>query len=313
MKKAIIFSVLSVGCVGAVTASAVFLPAVVAYNGYSAYNFDFVSALNGDTFNLKSNFMNAMNISIKSLILGTRQVNNGNYVLYIGSEGYANNRGFLYDQNDISDFQNNPSRPLEKSDFGNGLQYLNSQEFKQTEGAVTPVVITYIDTLTLSDFVAKENYENLISSYKKLTITNDLLDEDEKLTDEQLEENKKKYDWANGAPSFSFAPGESYKDWEGNKKYFRDSYQSGLKFKELYNFITANFSGLQDVSGSQGIVLGYRLGKFAPSQYTGSFGASRSTNHEKNIFLNKFTPAVTFDTAFAQWLKTVFINITITG
>lgn len=285
MKKTIISSIIAVSCVSAVTAAGVFLPAVVANNGYSVYTFDYAKAIGDvDNFNLQTNYMNGINVGLKEAILGTTKINNGNYVLYIGSEGYGNNRDFLYKQSDINIFQSDPSRSLDTSDFGNGLQYLNSNEFKDTynkDNSTLPTVVTYIDSLTLNDFTARDNYDNLVKSYKKLRITNDGLKPDEqKLSDKQLKENKKKYDWANSAPAFSFEPGKSYTDVQGKTKYFRDSYQSGLQFNEIYNFVANNFTGLTDITTSNGIVLGYKKGSLT-KQYSGSFSGSGSSSESR--------------------------------
>lgn len=318
MKKSIISSIIAVSCVSAVTAAAVFLPAVVANNGYSIYTFDYTKAIgNSDNFNLQTNYMNGINVGLKEAILGTTKINNGDYVLYIGSEAYGNNRNFLYKQSDINIFQSDPSRPLDTSDFGNGLQYLNSNEFKEEYNkkyTTLPTVVTYIDSLTLNDFTARDNYENLVKSYKKLRITNDgLKDDEEKLSDAQLEENKKKYDWAVSAPTFSFEPGKSYTDLKGNKKYFRDSYQSGLQFNEIYNFVVNNFTGLTDISSSSGIVLGYRKGSLVPRQYSGTFGGDSSSSESSASvsMLARWTPAASYNTVFAAWLKLVFLETTV--
>lgn len=315
MKKSIISSIIAVSCVSAVIAAAVFLPAVVANNGYSIYTFDYTKAIgNSDNFNLQTNYMNGINVGLKEAILGTTKINNGDYVLYIGSEAYGNNRSFLYKQSDINIFQSDPSRPLDTSDFGNGLQYLNSNEFKEEYNKkykTLPAVVTYVDSLTLNDFTARDNYENLVKSYKKLRITNDGLKPDEqKLSDAQLKENKKKYDWANSAPAFSFEPGKSYIDVQGNKKYFRDSYQSGLQFNEIYNFVVNNFKGVIDISSSNGIVLGYRKGSLA-RPYSGTFTSGDSSSSESSAsvsMLARWTPATSYNTLFAAWLKLVFIE-----
>lgn len=313
MKKSIISSIIAVSCVSAVTAASIFLPAVVANNGYSVYTFDYTNAIsNTNSFNFQTNYMNGINVGLKEAILGTTKINNGNYVLYIGSEGYGNNRDFLYKQSDINVFQSDPSRPLDTSDFGNGLQYLNSSEFKDTyskDHTTLPTVVTYMDSLTLNDFTARDNYENLVKSYKKLRITNDGLKPDEqKLSETQIKENKKKKEWADSAPAFSFEPGKSYTDLKGNKQYFRDSCQSGLQFNEIYNFVANNFTGLTDITTSNGIVLGYKKGVLA-KQYSGSFSGSSgssSKSRTSNNMLARWTPATSYNTGFATWLKEVF-------
>lgn len=313
MKKAIISSILAIGTIGAVTASAIFLPAVVASNGYSLYTFDYADALNGkETFNLQTSYLNGVNVGVKEAILGTTKINNGNYFIYIGSEGYASHRTFLYNQNSIETFSQNPTRPLDTSNFGNGIQCLNSDMFTNSTSATTPVVLSYIDMLTMNDFSAREEYENTIAKYKNLQIVNSA--DKEQLSDKQLKTNKKKYDWANAASSFDFTPGATYKDWQGKTKYYRSSYESGLQFNQIISFIKQNFTSLKDVTTSDGIVIGYKKGKLVTTQYSGSFETSSSGDSStsratmNSAFLASFTPTTSFRTAFALWLQDIYLN-----
>lgn len=311
MKKAIISSILSIGTVGAITASAVFLPAVVATNGYSLYSFDYAEALNNkDTFNLQTSYLNGINVGVKDAILGTTKINNGNYFIYIGSEGYASHRTFLYNQNSVETYSQNPTRPLDTSDFGNGIQCINSEMFTSSSDAIKPVVLSYIDMLTLNDFQARENYQNTITQYKNLQIVNSA--DKEQLSDKQLKINKKKYDWANNANTFDFTPGASYTDWEGKKQYYRSSYESGLQFNEIVSFVKQNFTNLKSIESSDGIIIGYKKGKLVTVQYSGSFESSSSSSSSStkvgNVFLSSFTPTTSFRSTFALWLQEVYLS-----
>lgn len=311
MKKAIISSILSISTIGAITASAIYLPALVASNGYSLYTFNYVEALNNkEMFNLQTSYLSGINVGVKEAILGTSKINNGNYFIYIGSEGYATHRTFLYNQNSIETFSQNPTRPLETSNFGNGVQCLNSDMFTTSSIATTPVVLNYIDMLTMNDFSAREEYQNTIAKYKNLQIVNSA--DKEQLSEEQLKINKKKFDWANAASTFDFAPGATYKDWEGKTKYYRSSYESGLHFNEIISFIKQNFTSLKDITTSDGIVIGYKKGKLVTSQYSGSFESSSSStssaNIKSNTFLTRFTPSTSFRTTFALWLQDTYLK-----
>lgn len=312
MKKAIISSILAIGTVGAITASAVFLPAVVATNGYSLYTFNYAEALNNkDTFNLQTSYLNGINVGVKEAILGTTKINNGNYFIYIGSEGYASHRTFLYDQNSIETFGQDPTRPLDTSNFGNGIQCLNSDMFTSSTTATTPVVLSYIDMLTMNDFSAREEYENTIAKFKNLQIVNSA--DKEQLSEKQLKINKKKYDWANAASAFDFTPGATYKDWEGKTKYYRSSYESGLQFNEIVSFVKKNFTKVKDITTSDGIIIGYKKGKLVTTQYSGSFDTSSSSSSasiatNSSAFLASFTPTTSFRSTFALWLQDIYLN-----
>lgn len=281
MKKAIISTISGILGVAAITTTAVFLPTYVSSQGYSTYFYNFRQALidnndNQDSLKFNEKYMNATNVNMRDLILGNNSINNGTYILYIGSEGYENHRNFLYGDSSKTenDFLSNIN-PALKGTFGTGLRFFMSEQYEKyripSYGEIP--VLTYLDEIQSYDVIARFEYENLILNYKELVYEKDTEGADS-LTDQELEINKKKHDWAVGAPKFNLAPGATYEDWEGKTQYFRASYQSGVKFNELVDMIKKLYPSLNDIAGtSVGILIGFKEGKIA-SLFSGSFGAS---------------------------------------
>lgn len=325
MKKAIISTILAISSIGAVVASSVFLPALVATKEYSPiYMYDYESAINNwknnstttnNNFSLSSNYLNSSNIDVIDAIYGSKKINNGNYILYIGSEGNANHRSFLYNQSSINDFENDLlGRSLVNSNFGDGLQYLNSTDFAtaydnrvlgNTNSNNTqktyqlPKVLTYIDKLDYTDFQARIKFQNLINEYKKLPTSKDS-EEGKDLSDDQIKENTKKKEWANKNISFSFEPGATYEDWDGKTQYFRVTYESGLKYNKLVEYITNKFSS-SATSNTRGIVLAWINDANGNSKYKflGTTIASTSTRGAK--LLENFVPKSNFSTELKEF------------
>ncbi len=281
MKKAIISTISSILGVAAITTTAIFLPTYVSSQGYSTYFYNFRQALidnNDDQNALKfsERYMNATNVNIRDLILGNNYINNGTYILYIGSEGYENHRNFLY--GDSSKKENDfllDINPALKGNFGTGLRFFMSKQYDQFKipsyGDIP--VLTYLDEIQSYDVNSKFEYENLILNYKELVYEKDT-EGSESLTDDELAINKKKHDWAVSAPKFSLEPGATYLDWEGNTQYFRTSYQSGIKFNSLVDMVKKMYPTMNDINGtSVGILIGFKEGKIA-SLFSGSFGTS---------------------------------------
>lgn len=313
MKKAITITILSVLSIGAVVATSVFLPAFVKNQQFSIYKLDYQQAIqdaqnNNTSFSLYNKYLNACNFSLKEAVIGTKTINNGNYIIYLGSEGYTNNRKFLYgSKSDINDFESNFSRSLETSDFGNGLEYLDNSQFKNNNKNV-PIMLSFIDMLNVSDLQAKNDYDTTINKFKKLQITND---SNNPLTEEELKENKIKYNWAKSAPQFDYAPGKTYTDWEGKTHYFRSTYQSGITFNKIVDFIKVHFANLTDISTSDGIVIGYKNGQLVSTMYSGSFSSTTNnsdstTNSSFSTQITRFTPSTEFNSTFANWIKTAY-------
>ncbi|MDE5617480.1 MAG: hypothetical protein K2I36_01345 [Ureaplasma sp.] len=339
MKKAIISTISSILGIAAITTTAVFLPTYVTSQGYSTYFYNFRQALidnndNQDELKFNEQYMSATNTNVRDLILGSKSINNGTYVLYIGSEGYENHRNFLYgtsartENNFLSDIN-----PALKGNFGTGLRFFVSEEynrFKVANYGEIPV-LTYLDEIESYDINAKFNYENLIIEYKKLVYEKDV-EGAESLTDQQLEENKKKYDWATSAPKFNFQPGATYTDWEGKTQYFRASYKSGIKFNELVDMVKKIYPTMTDMSGnSVGVLIGFKEGKIV-NLFSGSFTASTSNDGDSssdsttstrssfnqisslanNPFLKTFAlndvSTVTSDNSFITWISQNYLN-----
>ncbi|MBR2651722.1 hypothetical protein IKD48_02930 [bacterium] len=193
MKKAIAITILSVLSIGGITATSVFLPAFTKNQEFSVYKLNYEQAIqdaqDGNTsFALYNKYLNAANFSLKEALMGSKKINNGDYIIYLGSEGYANNRKFLYNQSNINLFESNFNRSLETSDFGNGLEYLDNNQFRNNNKDV-PIVLSFIDMINIADLQAKEEYDQTIRSFKNLQIVSDGV-----LTENQLKENKRKYD-----------------------------------------------------------------------------------------------------------------------
>lgn len=311
MKKAIAITILSVLSIGGITATSVFLPAFTKNQEFSVYQLNYEQAIqdaqDGNTsFALYNKYLNAANFSLKEALMGSKKINNGDYIIYLGSEGYANNRKFLYNQSNINLFESNFNRSLETSDFGNGLEYLDNNQFRNNNKDV-PIVLSFIDMINIADLQAKEEYDQTIRSFKNLQIVSDGV-----LTENQLKENKRKYDWAKAAPQFDYAPGKTYLDWEGKTKYFRATSESGLVFNKIINFVSNHFANLTDISTSDGVVIGYKNGELIKTMYSGSFtstssdsGSSDSSSSSRAI-TKAYTPSTEFNTTFATWIKTSY-------
>ena len=201
MKKAIISTISSILGVAAITTTAIFLPTYVSSQGYSTYFYDFRQALidnndNQDTLKFNERYMNATNVNMRELLLGNNSINNGTYILYIGSEGYANHRNFLY--GDSSKTDNDfllDINPALKGIFGTGLRFFLSKQYDQFRipnyGDIP--VLTYLDEIQSYDINARFEYENLILNYKELVYEKDT-EGAEALTEDELAINKKKHD-----------------------------------------------------------------------------------------------------------------------
>lgn len=293
MKKAIISTISTILGVGVVTTSALFLPALATSKEYTMYNFDYTSALN-NKFELKTQYQNAVNTSIIDAIHGSKSINNGNYIVYIGSEGEQNNRNFLYNTSSENDFENVfTSRPLNDSQFGDGLKYLGSNEFKtnfqeKNKSTNFPLVFNYIDQLDYNDFVNRDKFYKLVNEFKKLPTSKDSV-EGKDLTEEQLKTNKKKKDWAEKNIQFDFAPGKTYEDWEGKTRHFRASYASGEEYIKLTTYIKNKFSGTSD---SRGIIFAYKTN--SDGKIVGKILGSSSYSLNKNPMLEKYVPTSNF-------------------
>lgn len=296
MKKAIISTISAILGVGVITTSALFLPALVSTEQYHLYDFNYTQVPNG-SLELTTNRLNGTNLTTIDAIHGTTQINGGNYIVYIGSEGDQGNRNFLYNVSSEHDFENNFNRSLNNSDFGDGMKVLNSTEFKGIyesrygQNASLPKVLTYIDRIDYNDFVARDKFIAQINEFKKLPTSKDSV-EGKNLTDDQIKINKKKKEWAEQNIAFDFKPNATYKDWEGKTKHFRSSWQSGQKYSELYSYITKKFAGAS--GNTWGIIFAYKMNKSTGKLEGKIIGSSSSYSVNSSRYLNRYVPTSTF-------------------
>lgn len=310
MKKAIISTISAILGIGVVTTSALFLPALVTTEQYHLYDLNYEKKEN-DNFALTSNRLNGTNLTVIDAIHGNTKINNGNYIVYIGSEGEQGNRNFLYNVSSEHDFESNFNRSLNDSDFGDGLKLLNSADFKSVyesrygTNASLPKVLTYIDRIDYNDFVAKDKFYAQINEFKKLPTSKDSI-EGKNLSDEQIEINKKKKEWAEQNITFDLKPDATYKDWEGKTQYFRSSWQSGKKYSELYSYITKKFAGAS--GNSKGIIFAYKINKSTGKLEGKIIGSSSSYVTNSSNYLNKYVPTSSFGSDIKDFYSIDRIN-----
>lgn len=260
MKKSIFFTLGAITLVGGIVATAVCVPAYIASQGNNPKLFNF----NVQNLRLSSQTLSTVPVGFKEAVLGSKQINNGNYFIYIGSQAYGSNNQFLYGQsmNNGLDFRANRD-PLLDGSFASGLKDITNLK-------VQPQVLVVQDVMTSQIYQDYLNYENQVNEWKKINVS-------DYQGKNNYQEMQKKYNWAQSAPKFNFAPGAQYTNWEGKQQTFRtDAYAK--EFNELVNFVKTRFSNVKDISTSDGIIIGYKNGNIC-SNYSGSFN-SNSTGSE---------------------------------
>lgn len=279
LHKSIFATVGSVVALSAIVATATCVPAYSNQTGNNLKVLSFEIPPLGTTqpqINLNYNVLGSANVSLKAALLGTNQINDGSYIIYIGSQAYNSNNTFLYGNafTDVTQFQSQQTMALNGL-FGSGLQSFNTLKIK-------PKVLMFQDVVGPQAFIAKAQFELDIKNWSKDPIFGDSAsDQKQKLaiwgTTNQNEINQKRL-WATGqsASNWSFDPLATYVNWQGKTVYFRTD-SSAEQFRNvILPLVKKHFNNLQTVNTSQGIIIGYKNGKLC-SDYSGSFTSTTSS------------------------------------
>lgn len=307
MKKSIIISIGAVFGICAITAVAVFVPAARSMIGYSP-----IIVNNAKTFN--PNTAPNANASYQQALLGTKKINNGNYVLYVGSLAYVNNATFLLGSTPggnaykPQNLASNISYPLDGS-YGTGLDYMKNNP---NLFAVHPEFVTILNTIAPAELQQEQAFNNLINEYLNLQITSSS-------TSEEIAAIQKKKQWAEqNKNSFSYIPGAVYSNLDGKQVPFINSEQT-KEFLNIVAYMKTKFPKMQNLDQSPGFVIGYKNGK-PVAEYTKSFvqdnkgdkkgsNAAVRLNDVENIVKNNFATTngeqktIAPTSNFYTWLK----------
>lgn len=277
MKKSIFFTLGAITLVGGIVATSVCVPAYIASQGNNPKLFNF----NVQNLRINTQTLSTVPVSFKEAVLGSKQINNGNYIIYIGSQAYGSNNQFLYGDQMGNGLNFRSDRdPILKGSFGSGLKDIQNLKTQ-------PQVLVVQDVMTSQIYQDYLNYENQVNEWKKINLT-DYQGKD------QYTEMQKKLNWATSAPQFNFAPGAQYTNWEGKQQSFRtDAYAK--EFQEMVNFVKTRFSNVKDISTSDGIIIGYKDGNIC-SNFSGSFNSGSSGDAGGNS--DQSTPPPSTQNAF---------------
>lgn len=292
MKKSIYLTIGSVLFTSGVVAAGVLLPSITSISSSFAFNLYNFSSSSDATLYFNKNDFQAINENYKNLIIGNSNINNGTYILYIGSQAYSTNNSFLYgSQSEVNSTVSEVNQQPELlGDFGVGLKFFEKLENQ-------PKVLVLQDQLTYADYQDKEEYENLVKEYKNIDISSGEYETDS--------DEVKKKNWADSAPSFNSAPCATYTTWDGKTEYFRKTNKFPIFFNEVVSFVKANFNNLTDLSSSNGILIGYKNGKIC-SDFSGSFTSSSDSTEEdtttQSLFFQSFSTKQQTTNSFTNWL-----------
>lgn len=269
MKKAILISIASLVGVSAIVATSTFLSLSTKTDVYA-------KSIQASSVNQSLNYTNLSNanVGIKEMLLGTKKINNGNYVLYIGTQSNLDNLDFVYSNqanhiNSVNDLQYNDNLNFNGSlskTINNVKNYADKDIYEHV-----PQFYSFIDLINSDVFKQKQEYENLIKQNKSSTIKED-------------------QNWANNAPTeYSFDVNKKYKDKNGKEVYFRNDAQA-IKFREILNFLKTYLSKekLVELSATKtpGIVLFYSQDNLSkgPRVYASSKTYDQSKNERKESY-----------------------------
>lgn len=158
MKKEILITVGAVCGTTSLIAAGVFLPTLFSSSSPSTVQ------VNSNTALISPNTKSS--ISVKEALLGTKQINNGNYVLYFGSEGLEQNFKFLYNTpktpvdgqlKEIMDEQTEKRNRELSGDYWSAINYvLNGENVSENIGT-KPEFIAYVNVLGQTTISSREN------------------------------------------------------------------------------------------------------------------------------------------------------------
>ncbi|MCV3743782.1 hypothetical protein OF377_02750 [Ureaplasma sp. ES3154-GEN] len=191
--------------------------------------------------------------TLHEVILGTNKINNGNYVLYIGTQANMQHLNFIYDNeiNNISSIQSLKNNPYLKFNGALSKVLKNLQEYKD-EYDNPPQIVSLIDVINDDVFKQEQTYKETYERYSQSSIA----------TEKR---------WANNASAtYVFDPQASYQDIDKKTVFYRQDNQAYL-MRETLNYLK-DFIGANEISDlnnpeSPGIILFYRKNQIKPQVY----------------------------------------------
>lgn len=186
MKKEILITIGAICGTSSVVAAGVFLPSLFLTSSPSTIQ------INSNTSLFAKN--TKASISVKEALLGTKKINNGNYVLYFGSEGFDSNFKFLYDVPNGADIEELKTKKMSDAnkelsgDYWSAINYVLNNAHSNENIGTKPEFIAYVQTLgpwtlqsreiiatevtnCLTDVLSfKDNYSNLSAEDKDVVV-----------------------------------------------------------------------------------------------------------------------------------------------
>lgn len=251
------------------------------------------------------------NVGFKEAVIGTKKINNGNYVLYFGSQALESNLKFLYNvpkERDWSMFLNelasNKTINLD-GNYWNAINYIkNSSQKPWVNIKNKPEFVSYVHKVDEESLLRKENFKNTLQKYLDEVVSiapsfSNLSNEKQNKYEQMLnyvrqntgatagirplpisvrdfntEENKKVPKWTisiQNLNTWSYSPFAEYSDLSNNKKYFNNDKQS-IEFRNLWTFVKSRYPKAKDITVSEGFILGFENGQLT-KKYSLSFDA----------------------------------------
>ncbi|MCV3728491.1 hypothetical protein OF376_01760 [Ureaplasma miroungigenitalium] len=193
------------------------------------------------------------NATLHELILGTKKINNGNYILYIGTQANLQHTNFIYDNDTnkighVESLKNNPHLAFD----GALAKVLNNLEKYSDEYKNPPQIVCLIDVINEEVFKQQETYLKEYNKYAQSSIISEK-------------------GWANTASSsYVFDPQASYTDINNQKVFYRTDNQAKLMRETmdyLKNFIGAEKLVDLNAPTAPGIILFYKENEKIPFIY----------------------------------------------
>ncbi|AJQ45153.1 hypothetical protein JM47_00605 [Ureaplasma diversum] len=214
MKKAILITASILGAAAGVVATATFLALNTKQKTYA-------KNLNTSELNqaLSYNNLNNSKVSLKELILGTSKVNDGNYVLYFGSQSNIQHNNFMFNNelnhiSKIEDLKNNYNLKFN----GDLAKVINNTKLYKDSYKTVPQFFGFVDFLNDDVFLAEQAYMQKLATAKASTI----------------EADKR---WAASAPqTYSYDVSKQYRDKDDKLVYFRTDKQAE-EFREVVKYL----------------------------------------------------------------------------
>ncbi|MCV3753798.1 hypothetical protein [Ureaplasma zalophigenitalium] len=202
--------------------------------------------------------------TLHDLILGTKKINNGNYILYIGTQANLQHNNFIYDNdaNKISHVESLKNNPHLKFEGALAKVLKNLQKYNN-EYQNPPEIVCLIDVINEEVFAQQEAYLKEYNKFSQSSIANEKR-------------------WANNASSsYVFDPQASYMDVNNKKVFYRSDNQAKMMretMEYLKNFIGADKIADLNTPTAPGIILFYKENEKMPLVYNFSKPQQNSQN-----------------------------------